>query len=70
MTRDPLTYQQARAEIARAIMREYTWRESLDLLWALPFRSPRWSDMDSSAVSLAYRIAWSLLPSGPDGCDR
>jgi hypothetical protein len=67
MIRDSLTYQQARAEIARSVMRDYSRRQSLIILWGIADRYPHRSDWDASAVSLAYKIAWALLPAGPQG---
>ena len=58
------TWQQARAEIVRAALHGYSRDQLLELVFRLSptERIPH----DCSVVSLAYKLAWRLLPASPD----
>jgi hypothetical protein len=59
------TYQQARAEIARTVVRTLDRESMIAVLSMLAYSGPP-ATPRTTARQLAYRIAWCLLPAGVD----
>lgn len=68
--RYPISYQTARAMIVRTLLAHHSRPELLDRLARLGRRASPSHELFLSDRSLAYQIAWALLPAGPDGRRR
>lgn len=65
-----ISYQTARARIAHALLAHYTRAQILDRLTRVGRAPSALVEPLMSDRSLAYQVAWSLLPAGPDGGRR